>query len=81
MAHLDDGHGDNVVINRVQDAIVSLPDAIPFVGGELFCTGRSWILGQTIDSFQDALDVLFGNRAKILGNRLLEDYFIVWFII
>ena len=71
--YFDNRHRDDVILNRIQDSIVSLPDAIHIINTELFRARRSRVVSQAVDTLQDTLNVLLGNRAEIFGNGPLED--------
>jgi hypothetical protein len=54
--------------NPINDAIISLPDLIMLRAGKLFTTRWSRIFFNQIDAIDDAPEVLFGNRVRVLAN-------------
>ena len=68
MADFDNPDGEHIVLNGINDAIISLPDPITLLPGKLFTTRWSRIFFKKIDVIDDALEVLLGNRVKILAN-------------
>jgi hypothetical protein len=61
----DNLDGEHVVLNGINNAIISLPNTITLLTGKLFTTRRSRIFFKKINSFDDALQVLLGNRVKV----------------
>jgi hypothetical protein len=41
VADLDDLNDPSLIVDRVDDAVISLADAVPFLPGELFVAGES----------------------------------------
>jgi hypothetical protein len=68
VADFDNPNGKHIVLNGINDAIISLPDPITLLAGKLFTTRWSRIFFKKIDAIDDTLEVLLGNRVKILGT-------------
>jgi hypothetical protein len=64
MPHFHNRHRDDVILDRIQDAIVTLSDAVLLIAAELLRASRSRIVGQTVDTLQDTLNILSGNRVS-----------------
>jgi hypothetical protein len=66
VADFDNPNGKHIVLNGINDAIISLPDPITLLAGKLFTTRWSRIFFKKIDAIDDTLEVLLGNRVKVL---------------
>jgi len=71
-ADFDNPDGEHIVLNGINDAIISLPDAIALLTGKLYTTRWSRIFFNKIDAIDDALEVLFGNRVMVLYSGLFK---------
>ena len=61
------------VVDRVDDAIVSLAHAVKLlVAGELLAAGRTRIVAQGFDATEDASDIRLRDAAQVLRYRSLE---------
>ena len=72
MPDLDHFDHDPSVVDRIDDPVDSLPNAIELVIGEFLASGRSRCVAQRLDAGQDASDVALGDVTQILGDRGLE---------
>ena len=66
-ADFDNPGGEHIVLNGINDTIISLSDPITLLSGKLFTTRWSGIFLKKIYSINDALKVLFGNLIKSLS--------------
>jgi hypothetical protein len=64
VADFDNLDGEHIVLNGINDAIISLPNPITLLTGKLFTTRRSRIFFKKINAIDEALEVLLGNRVK-----------------
>jgi hypothetical protein len=55
-----------IILNGINDAIISLPDPITLLTAKLFTTRRPRIFFKKVDAIDSALEALFGNRVKVL---------------
>ena len=60
MADLDDLDDDGVVVNGVENSVVTLADTIFFSPRQLLTAGRAGIIAQGFDPVQDAAQVGIG---------------------
>ena len=67
-ADFDNPDGKHIVLNGINDTIISLPDPISLLAGKLFTTRWSQIFFNQIDVIDDELEVLFGNRVRVLAD-------------
>jgi hypothetical protein len=65
VADLDDLYDSSFVVDRIHDAVISLTDAVPFLPGQLFTTGRTWAVSQSMDSVDEATQVFFRNATQL----------------
>ena len=68
VAAFDNPDSEYIVLNGINDAIISLPDPITLLTGELFTIRWSRIFFEEIDEIDYALEVLFGTRVQVLAN-------------
>ena len=73
MADLHYDHGQNVILNFINDAVDALTDSIPLLAGQFFASLWARFLGKRLDTFQNASNVPLWQGKQILGNRLLEN--------
>ncbi len=62
---LDDQDGEDPVLDLVDDAVVSLANAVALLLRELFAAGRSWGVAQPGDPIDNALPALAGQRLDL----------------
>ena len=72
MADFDDPDSEHIVLNGVNDAIISLADSITLLAGELFATRWPRIFFKKVNGIDDALEVLCGDGIKVLYGRSLK---------
>ena len=72
VADLDHPDGQLGVLYRIDDAVVPLTKAVLFLTGELFAPHGTGLLGKASYSFDDPLQVIFGDGVQILPDRILE---------
>lgn len=63
-----DGDGRAGILDRVQDAIVALADAVFVFAGEFFRTRWTRIVGETLDLRHDATSVSPGQLLQLSGR-------------
>jgi len=73
MAYLDDLNNRALIGYRVEDAIVPLAHAVPFLSRQFLGSGRAWILRQAVYSIKDSLDVSPWNAAQVFRDRWPEN--------
>ena len=73
MADFDHPHGQLGVLDRVDDAVITLANPVPFLAGELFAANGAGVFGKGADSLHDPLQVVFGDGVQVLPDRLLKE--------
>ena len=63
VADLDDLHESSLIVDRVDYAVISLADAVPFLPGKLFIAWRAGAVRQSSGPVDDAAPVFFGESA------------------
>jgi hypothetical protein len=62
--------------NGISNTVITLPDAIAFLGRKLFTTRRSGISFGSFDTFENAPQVLLRNLLQFFDCRPLQAYLI-----
>ena len=73
MANFYDPNDKLLILDGVDDAVISLPDTIALLTGEFFGPRWTGILFERIYPFNDALKIFFGDRVKILNSRAFKE--------
>ena len=73
MADLHDQHGAHLVVNTVDDSIVTLADPILFEARELLATMRPRLPGEPLDAGGDLAAVFAWESLQLFGGRRLDE--------
>jgi hypothetical protein len=73
MADLHDQHRVDLVVNTVDDSIVTLADAILFETRELLATIRPTLPGKPLDAGGDLAAVFGWESLQLFGGRRLDE--------
>lgn len=76
MGDADDYDDKPGILDRIDDAIVALPNPVEFMTAELLASWGPRLFGQRANTGQKPPDVASGQRAKIFGDGFPEDDFI-----
>ena len=66
--------GEILILYRVDDAIVSLADAVALVAGKLFVAGRPWLTREQSNAVEYPFQVSLRNALKILRDRTPKEH-------
>ena len=72
VCNLHDNHCLVLVLDRIDDAIIALPDSVAFPGRQLLRSRRARDVGKFLDSADDSLDVLLGDPVQVLADGFAE---------
>ena len=61
MADFDNHDNEFVLTDFIDDSVDSLSNPIPFSRGKFYAPLSAWIIAQSLDTFQDTRDILFGD--------------------
>jgi len=60
------------ILDRIDDAVISLTKAIFFQVRKFFATNRTWVCGKTFYPFDDPLQVFFWDGIQVFPDRIFE---------
>ena len=72
VSHFDYPNCKLIVLDRVDDAIPSLTESIPFLTCQLFATPWPWVFSQSFNTLEDLLQIFLGYCGEIFLNRCFE---------
>ena len=72
MAYLHDPHDEACVLDRVDDAVVALPDAGVLPAVELLAAVRSRVLGELADALDHLAAIVERDRLDLSGGGELD---------
>lgn len=73
MAHLDDGHDEDGVLDRVHNAVIAAADSVLVLARELAATHWARVLGKREDGLDDPLAILLQTDGlEFLASRRLD---------
>lgn len=73
MRDADDRHRDDCILDRVHDTVVTLPDPVLILAGELLGAVRSWIVRERKNAADDEATNPGGKVFDLLLCRPLDD--------
>jgi len=65
---LEDLDGSPLIVDRIDDPVVPLPDPVSFLGRKLLAALRPRLVAERPDPFDDSANVLFRNPAQLSGR-------------
>lgn len=72
VADLDHPDGQFVILDRIDNAVISLTNAVFFLSGELFASNWTGIFDKSADPIDDPLQVAPWNSFKVLPDGISE---------